>query len=164
MDIQQLVYMIIALIVMVYYSTVHAPKRREEEEEEEPTEPPPRQTRVKKSTEVMRLPPVPTEGKRPLRSAKGADEKFVFHSSMDQFHQESAVAERKLTTNLRPGELLVSEDLRMARAEGTVYKRERRVPIENLLKALPKKSTILIAKEVLDVPVAFRKSPFPRDV
>ncbi|MBS0655206.1 MAG: hypothetical protein JSR46_05475 [Verrucomicrobia bacterium] len=158
MDIQQLVYLVIALIVMVYYSTVHAPKRGEDEEEEEPSvpPPPPRQSPAKRRAEEVRLPPVPSGSKR-------SQEKFVFHSSMDQFHQESAVAERKLTTNIRSGEQLVSEELRLAQ-EGVVYKRKKSVPIANLFKTMPKKNTILIAKEVLDVPVAFRKSPFPRDI
>lgn len=160
--------MIMALIAMIYFSTVGAPKREEADEEEEEM-PPPRPPRPKKQKADKRsTPPIPytiAKPKTPLRSSQGiADEKFVFRSSMEGFRQESEVEERELTTRIRPGEFLVSEDLRVLQSEGAVYKRKKNIPIASLLKAMPKKNTILVAREVLDVPVAFRKTPFPRDV
>lgn len=157
-----------AVIAMIYFNTAGAPKRAEEdnEEDDEPLMPPPR---PKKQKAAKRPPPSPMQTlaktNTPLRSSQGvADEKFAFRSSMEGFRQESAVEDRVFTTRLKPGELLVSEDLRVLQSEGAVYKRKKHIPIASLLQAMPKKSTIVVAREVLDLPVAFRKTPFPRDV
>lgn len=128
-------------------------------EEEEVQQEPQKPVFAKKKTQ----PPIPQkkQSKTPLRASRGADEKFTFRSSMEDFQQKSAVTERQLDIDLRPGNMLVSEDLR---TEGVVYKKKKQVLIKRLLQAMPKKNSIVVAREVLDMPVAFRKSPFPRDV
>lgn len=165
MDIQELIFMILSLVALIYFSTTGAPKRTEEEDEEDEEEERPHPVKKKASSQKM-PPPAPavksSKHKTPLRATSGADEKFIFRSSMEEFEQRSAVEERKLVTHLRPGEQLVSEDLR--EKEGMVYKKQKVTPIQQILRAMPKKNSIVVAREVLDIPVAFRKSIFPRDV
>jgi hypothetical protein len=173
MDIRELLFTVLSFIALFFAILSTMPKRTknglpepfeeepdewEEEEEQEEKKIPPKKKREP--------PPVPAlrqvKEKTPLRASRGADEKFVFHSSMETFQQKTTVEDRQLGTRIKPGDLLVSEDLRTA--EGVVYKKKKEAPIARLLRAMPKKNTILVAREVLDVPVAFRKSPFPRDV
>ena len=120
-------------------------------------------TTVKKPP-VPPLPPpsMPKQQKsKPLRSMKGADEKFDFYSNLEGFRQKTAIEERALQIHLRKAEEIVSEDLRQT--EGAVYKTKKKSPIALQIQALPSRSLLVISHELLRAPVAFRNSPFPRD-
>ncbi len=160
MEIADIVGIVIAFIAVVYSfvsSLMQALSRRQKESEEKMA----RDNKPK--SKQRRQPPVPPalvthkEKRVPLRAQTGADERFVFHSTLDEFQAKSAIEDRKLPNHLRPIGELVSEDLRIQQSEGSLYTRQKKAPIHRLIRSLPSKKALVVSYEVFNTPIAFRR-------
>jgi len=123
------------------------------EGEEEEARPPPKK---------VALPP-PPPAVIPVQKAPEArvEEKFEFHSRLEDFQTKTAIEDRKLTIHLRSPDELVSESLRKMSAEGTVAKMASKARIQKLIRSLPQDQLLFLSYEVFHKPVSKRDSPFP---
>lgn len=125
----------------------------EEEEEEKPIRKP--------VAKVAPPPPLssPVAAKKVVE--KPPEEKFEFHSTLEDFQQKTAIEDRKLAIHLRSPEELVSESLRKMTTEGVVVSKSGKCRIQALIKSLPQEQLLFLSYEVFHVPVSKRESPFP---
>lgn len=145
-------YSLLTILGGIFSSKRKVPRQVEEDEEDEEQEHLP-----------QHLPPLPPRPVVAIKKAPSAppEDKFEFHSSLENFQQKSAIEEQKLTIHLHSSDELVSESLRMLYSEGTVYKKKSNQTISQLVKTLPEKKLLFLSYEVFHQPVSRRESPFP---
>lgn len=125
----------------------------EEEEEEKPVRKP-----VAKV--APRPQPLPVVAAKKVVEAP-LEEKFEFHSKLEDFQQKTAIEDRKLAIHLRSPDELVSESLRKMTAEGAIVSKSNKCRIQALIRSLPQEQLLFLSYEVFHVPVSKRESPFP---
>ena len=130
---------------------------QEDEEEDEEQEEWEEEVEVKKrqATTPFSPPPPPPliqkEWRRP-------EEKFVFHTAIEDFKQKTAIEERKLDVRLRTGDELIRQDLVALAATSGVTAKPKKLRLADLLQRLPPKKAMIIASELVQPPLGFRKT------
>lgn len=131
----------------------------EDDEEEERQE----EVRILQKREAShKPPPAPREAElfKQKSSARGwprPEEKFIFHTNIEDFKQKTAIDERKLEVKLRTGEDLISDDLKVWGQVSTRQAQAKDAPIHQLVKNRSSKKALIIAAEIIQPPVGFRK-------
>jgi hypothetical protein len=136
----------------------------EEFEEEELTEFEERQMRKPAATPPPpppRFSPV-ARGRELPPEKKFATEKFTFHAKLDDFTSQTAIEGRTIAIGLHTPDEIISDALRLAETEGTLYKTKKSIPVRDVLKKLPNKKLLWISHEIVSGPVS-RRAPFPWD-
>ncbi len=132
----------------------------EDEQDDEEQEEWEEELEVKKKQTITPFtpPPLPhaqNEWRRP-------EEKFVFHTAIEDFKQKTAIEERKLDVRLRTGDELIRQDLVALAATSVVTTKPKRLRLADLLQRLPSKKAMIIASELVQPPLGFRKmNKFP---
>lgn len=178
-DISQIIGMIIALVAVLYafgsgiYDIFVRKKRKtpdwpgtlEEQEEDDDEEELRREgeERLRKREEeehedlLEREEEVRFEERRKhAKSWVKPEEKYVFHSRIEDLHPATSIDERKLDIRLRTGDDLVNK--RLTDLAGSPYeKKKKRSPIHDLATSLDSKKKLIIASEIIRPPVGLRK-------
>lgn len=85
------------------------------------------------------------------------EEKFVFHSTIDDYHQKTAIEERKLNVQLRSSDDLVNTKLQELKGDGPEGIKRKISPLRHMLHALPSKRALIVATELIQPPIGLRR-------
>lgn len=86
------------------------------------------------------------------------EEKFVFHTNIEDRRSKTVIEDRKLDVRLRSGEELVNPTLKaLATTDAVAGIKKVESPIRKLIQKFPSKQSMIIATEIISPPVGLRK-------
>jgi hypothetical protein len=95
---------------------------------------------------------------QPQKSWVKPEEKFVFHTKIEDYRPKTAIEERNFEVKLRTGDELVSKSLTALAATNVVTgQKKKKSSIQDLVRALPSKQALIIATEIIRPPVGMRR-------